>query len=101
VNQYIDEEGRITLSSAPLRRAWYEVREWVTERGAEWWRVEDPQSGDVENYDTLDEATAGLEAALEEEAPRHQRDHLFIVRIIAEEVAPAWLVPPPNPAPSE
>lgn len=70
----------------PIRATWYEVREWVTERGAEWWRCEDPDRDEGYECASVEEARDVLHRLAEEEDPRHPRDHLFIARITADEV---------------
>ncbi len=74
------------MPNEPLRATWYEVREWVTARGAEWWRCEDPDRDEQYEFESVDEARDVLDRLAEEEDPGHPRDHLFIVRITAEEV---------------
>ena len=75
----------MTGSEAPLRGVGYEVREWVTKRGAEWRRGEDADRDGQYEFDSFGEALNVLELPWEEEDPARRRDHLFSVRMAAEQ----------------
>lgn len=81
------------MPTAPLRATWYEVREWVTAPGAEWWRCEDPDRDEQYEFESAEEAWEVVDRLCEEEDPAHRRDHLFVVHITAEEV-PRHVEPP-------